>query len=101
MEIDPSAPKRVKFIAYVPRRFDDDGLQAALKPCRDGMQESAPAVIRGGRTVRAAQVGCGIIHSDGIKSGHQFEYRQETTRDRGRGGVFVIVEWVKVEGSPS
>ena len=103
LEIDPCTPKHIRFIAYVTRRFDDDGLQAALKPCRDGLQLPRAAEMGGGvgcfgrRTIRAAQVGCGIIQSDGIKSGHEFEYRQEIARDRGHGGVFVTIEWTKSE----
>lgn len=96
VELHPDEPKHIKFIAYVRRRFDEDGLQAAVKPIRDGLQIPAPALVKNGRVVRQAQVGCGIIHSDGIRSGHQFEYQQETIkRGTGQGGVFVVIESVR------
>lgn len=95
MEVHPEAPKAITFIAYVRRRFDEDGLQAALKPIRDGLQVPAPAVVNDGRMVKAAQVGCGLIHSDGIHGGHQFNYRQELVKKGGGTGVFVSVKPIK------
>lgn len=92
MEVHPEAPKAITFVAYVRRRFDEDGLQAALKPIRDGLQIATPAVVNDGRMVRAAQVGCGLIHSDGIHGGHRFEYRQELVKKGGQVGVFVSIE---------
>ncbi len=94
-EVHPEEPKVVKFTAYVRRRFDEDGLQAALKPIRDGLQVPAPAVVNDGRMVKAAQVGCGIIHSDGIHSGHRFEYQQELVKKGGQVGAFVSIEPIR------
>jgi hypothetical protein len=61
-DIDPAAPKRIAFLAIVPKRFDDDGLRSALKPTRDGLADAR------------------LIHHDGPKSGHEFTYDQTGTR---------------------
>lgn len=66
--VSPSRPKHVRFDAYVGRAFDSDGLQAALKHVRDGLQD------------------CGVIDTDSEASGHVFVYRQTPgtpPRDRG------------------
>lgn len=60
--VDPAAPKRVEFFAVVAKSFDGDGLQAALKPTRDGLADAR------------------LIHHDGPKSGHAFVYDQRGTR---------------------
>ena len=64
-------PKYITFTAYVARKFDTDGLQAACKSIRDGLQD------------------CGLIHSDGPDSGHIFEYHQLI--DRTRRGVEIAI----------
>jgi hypothetical protein len=66
-----TTPKTVTFTAHVARKFDSDGLQAAMKSIRDGLQD------------------CGLIHSDGPDSGHVFEYAQLV--DRARRGVEITV----------
>ena len=65
------SPKAITLTAYVARKFDDDGLQAACKSIRDGLQD------------------CGLIQSDGPDSGHVFEYHQVI--DRTRRGVAITV----------
>ena len=55
----PSRRKHVTLTGHVARRFDSDGLQAAMKSIRDGLQD------------------CGLIHSDAFNSGHVFEYAQQ------------------------
>ena len=54
----PSTPKTIEFVAHVARRFDTDGLVAALKSVRDGLQD------------------CRLIDTDGPSSGHTFAYGQ-------------------------
>lgn len=66
-DVEPAAPKRVEFLAIVPKRFDDDGLRAALKPSRDGLADAR------------------LIHHDGPKSGHLFLYAQHGTRSSAPG----------------
>lgn len=58
----PSLPKRVTFLAHVRRRFDDDGLRAALKPVRDELRA------------------LGLIQNDSPRSGHAVVYEQELTQ---------------------
>lgn len=58
-------PKRITLTGHVARKFDTDGLQAALKSCRDGL------------------IDCGLIHSDGPDSGHSFTYRQVVSKPVG------------------
>ena len=74
IQAPPSQPKRVIFEARVGRLMDDDGLQAALKHVRDGLQD------------------CGLIHNDGPTSGHTFEYFQWGNAPRRDRGVRVVVE---------
>jgi hypothetical protein len=67
----PTTPKAITLVGYVARKFDDDGLQAAMKSVRDGLQD------------------CRLIHSDGPDSGHVFEYAQVV--DKTRRGVEITV----------
>jgi hypothetical protein len=61
----PENLKRITFTAHVTRKFDDDGLQSALKHIRDGLQDA------------------GLIHSDGPDSGHVFTYAQRVAKPTG------------------
>ena len=63
--------KRVRFLAHVFRLFDSDGLQAAIKPCRDALVE------------------CHVLSGDGPRDGNEFLYDQEI--DRARRGVTIRV----------
>jgi len=65
-------PKRITFVAHTWNTLDSDGLQNALKSCRDGL------------------VSCRLIHSDAPDSGHTFSYAQVV--DRKQRGVKVTVE---------
>ena len=65
-------PKRIKFLGNVVRLFDDDNFRAAMKPLRDGLQDA------------------GVIHHDGPRCGHVFEYKQRVKRNDL--GVTVVVE---------
>ena len=92
-EIDPTVPKRIMLTAYLPRRYDaQDGLPMSLAPVVDGLQIPRDVLITRGR--RAGQtthlVGCGVIHHDGVGSGHQVFYDQQVRKPW---GVFVQVEW--------
>lgn len=65
-------PKRVRFLVHTGAPWDCDNLAAACKPLRDGLRDA------------------GLIHDDGPKSGHTFEYAQMVNRkDR---GVEITVE---------
>lgn len=64
-------PKRVTFLAHTWSAMDGDGLQAALKPCRDALVE------------------CGVISGDADRDGHEFVYAQRV--DRARRGVEIRV----------
>lgn len=89
---DPHAPKRITFRAHVWRLFDtDEGLNASIKPIRDGLTRATVT----GRRVRGqvklvSAPGAGIIHSDGPGCGHLFVYEQIV--DRRRLGVEIIVQ---------
>lgn len=85
LRAQPSTPKRVTFQAQVSRRFDDDGLRAALKPVRDALMPSARS-----RSRRGYALGCGVIHSDAPDSGHEFLYEQVV--DRQNPGVQITIE---------
>ena len=61
----------VHFHAYVQRLFDSDGLQAALKPCRDAL-----VVYR-------------VLADDSVASGNLFDYEQ--VKSAGWRGVVVTV----------
>ena len=63
--------KRVSLLASVAKKFDDEGLRAALKAVMDEL------------------VKCQVIHDDGPDSGHQLVYTQVI--DRARRGVEVRV----------
>lgn len=52
----PEAPKRITFVIYSRRAFDDDNLTMVAKPSRDGLRDA------------------GIIHDDARRSGHRFLY---------------------------
>lgn len=67
-----TSPKRVLMIAQTWNAMDTDGLQAAMKPIRDGL------------------VDAGLIGSDGPKSGNVFVYAQRI--DRKNRGAWVTVE---------
>lgn len=69
----PTTPKRVTFTAHVARKFDDDSLPITMSPFRDGLQD------------------CGLIHSDGPDSGHDFIYKQVVAKPT---GVEIRVELV-------
>jgi hypothetical protein len=56
--------KVVTFSANTHNAMDSDGLQAALKPCRDALVE------------------CGVISGDADKDGHVFRYEQKIDRKR-------------------
>jgi hypothetical protein len=71
--IESQTPKALTFTVYTARAWDDDeGVNAACKPVRDGLIDG------------------GVIHGDGPESGHTFTYRQ--TIGPGRRGVDIIVE---------
>jgi hypothetical protein len=93
VEIDPEVPKRILLMAFLPRRFDaQDGLPASMAPVVDGLQVPRDvAITRGKRKGQTTHlVGCGIIHHDGVESGHQVAYDQQVRKPW---GVFVHVEW--------
>jgi hypothetical protein len=66
----PETPKHITLTGHVARKLDGDGLQAALKHCRDGL------------------IDCGLIHDDGPDSGHRFDYAQVV---RAPTGVLITV----------
>ena len=71
--LEPQTPKALTFTVYTANAWDDDeGLNAACKPVRDGLIDG------------------GVIHGDGPAHGHTFAYRQ--TMARGRRGVEILVE---------
>lgn len=63
--VNPRAPKAITFAANVARKFDDDGLVAACKALRDGLQDG------------------GLIVSDAPDHGHVWTYTQEIQRPLG------------------
>jgi hypothetical protein len=67
LTIDAAAPKRIAFYAIVFNRFDGDGLEAALKPCRDALKDAH------------------IIDDDRDSAGHVFGYEQHVDRKGARG----------------
>lgn len=72
-QFDPRAPKRVRFVAHVVKKFDGtDGLRAALKVFPDAMKDY------------------GVLHDDRDSAGHAFVYEQLV--DRACPGVEVVVE---------
>ncbi|HJY45834.1 MAG TPA: hypothetical protein VJ301_14525 [Propionibacteriaceae bacterium] len=73
LEVPPTRAKHVTFTAYVGRGFDDDNLQAALKSIRDGLMEAH------------------VIHGDGPRHGHVFEYEQRRGIPTAKQGVRVSV----------
>jgi len=73
-------PKRVMFLAQTARVFDEDGLQAALKPIRDALMGWPPDAPTHWR----------VIHSDAPDSGHVFQYAQVVNRQER--GVRITVE---------
>ena len=68
-----AGPATVTFTVTAPRRFDDDGLAACVKPVRD-------------QAVR-----CLLDSDDGPACGHRFVYKQEV-RPPAERGVLVTVE---------
>jgi hypothetical protein len=56
----------------VKRRLDDDNLQGAVKPFRDGLQDA------------------GVIRDDSPRDGHAFEYEQVVAGDR-LAGVWIEI----------
>jgi hypothetical protein len=60
-----TSSKAIELTAHVGRLMDDDGLSAALKSYRDGLQD------------------CGLIHDDGPTSGHVFTCRQQAGKPYG------------------
>jgi len=60
--IDPKMRKRITFTADVWSLMDDDNLESAIKPIRDGLQDA------------------GVIDSDAPEAGHKFIYRQRIQR---------------------
>lgn len=73
LRVAAAVPKRIVFHAHVGRAFDTDGLQAALKHIRDGLQDA------------------GLIDTDGPTSGHRFVYTQLTGTPPAARGVTVRV----------
>lgn len=71
--VPPSRPKVVEFHAFVGKAFDLDGLQAALKHVRDGLQD------------------CGVIQSDGPNTGHVFVYHQTPGAQLAERGVRMVI----------
>ena len=59
-------PKAITFVAHVARRFDPDGLSAALKPCLDGLGQG--------------RADAKMIASDGPDAGHTVSYEQVLDR---------------------
>ncbi len=96
--VAPEVPKRIRFTAHVKRRFDADGLQMALSAIRDGLQTPQTVERRyragfaGTRTKTIHIPGASVIHNDGVKSGHVFEYQQIV--DQERQGVWIEVDLV-------
>lgn len=83
-------PKRIRFIAHLPRLVDDDNLAYAISPIRDalgdmGLIGKTPGTWRGPGRVK-----------DGPHDGHVFEYSQVV--DKSRHGVEIIVQ-LAPEGS--
>ncbi len=68
----PEAPKVIHFRAQVFNRFDSDGFSNSLKPIRDQLVKE------------------GVIHADDTRSGHLFEYGEQTI-NRKNLGVFVTI----------
>jgi hypothetical protein len=66
--------KSIQFDAHVGRAFDDDGLQAALKHCRDGLIDAH------------------LIQGDGPADGHEFRYQQRPGTPRAERGVSITIE---------
>lgn len=69
---EPGDGKLIVLTAYVWNLYDPDALGGVLKPITDGL------------------VDAGIIHSDGPKTWHRIERRQEINRKHR--GVYVIVQ---------
>ena len=65
-------PKHITFIADVWSLMDDDNLESALKPIRDGLQDAQ------------------LILDDGPSSGNRFSYEQRVNRKQPR--VIIRVE---------
>lgn len=82
--VDPASPKRITLVAHLPRLLDPhDGLRTALAPVVDGLQ--VRKVLR-----TRVLAGCGAIHHDGPRCGHEIQYDQTTEEPY---GVEVTVEW--------
>ena len=73
LRVGPALPKRVTFHAYVARLFDSDGLQAAMKSLRDGLQDAR------------------LIDDDRPEAGHVFHYEQTVTPQKADRGVRITV----------
>jgi hypothetical protein len=65
IEAAASRAKVVRFEAWVPRLFDDDGLRTALKHVRDGLMDAR------------------LIDGDAPRNGHLFTYHQARRRPYG------------------
>jgi hypothetical protein len=75
MQMDPAAPKRITITAHVGAEWDDDGIPAAVKPCRDALKDMR------------------IINDDKPSAGHVFAYAQIVSRGKGCSrGVKITVE---------
>jgi hypothetical protein len=69
---EPSILKAIEFHAVVFNPFDEDGLEAALKPCRDACKDAR------------------LIDDDRTSAGHAFTYRQTVDR-KGARGVHITI----------
>ena len=69
----PKSPKIITFQPYTANQFDEDGLQLALKWCRDTL------------------VTCGVAHGDAPRDGHTWIYRPSILNRSGKRGVEVRV----------
>jgi hypothetical protein len=78
--VPPERPKRILFRAFVKRFLDDDNLQGAVKPFRDGLQDA------------------GVIRDDSPRDGHAFAYEQVVAGGRLAGVWIEITLRPRVEG---
>ncbi len=77
LHLDPRAPKRITFCAYMGQRMDGDNLD--LKPYIDGLRDA------------------GIIHDDSVTSGHVIDLNAEQViTPVGRRRLVIAVEFLEI-----
>ncbi len=75
IRIDPKIPKIITFQPYTANQYDEDGLQLALKWCRDTL------------------VRFGVAHGDAPRDGHQWVYKPSILNRSGKQGVEIRVKF--------